>query len=203
MRHPVSSLERLVVSDGSGVPVWVVEGGVVPGAPEDADPGAGEDADGVGMVAAAGAGAPVDVCGPWGGVSGVVGEAGDGGAEAMVAGPSEDDAAAFSGGMGDRADTGPGGEVIGGGEALTDVAELGEDVGGAEAPGTREGHADLAVGQFGDGALDAAGELGDLADRTIEDGGEGPNHLALGLGFGLGGKAGRGGPQAGEQLGGA
>ena len=65
MRRPLSSLNRLVVCGGSVVQVWVVEGGVVPGAPEDAAPGVGEDADGMGMLAAACSGAPVDVCGPW------------------------------------------------------------------------------------------------------------------------------------------
>ena len=63
MRRPVSTrggeeaLEAAVV-------VGVVGGVVVPGAPEDAQPGAAEDADGVGVVAAALAGAVVDVGGP-------------------------------------------------------------------------------------------------------------------------------------------
>jgi hypothetical protein len=40
---------------------------------------------------------------------GVVGEAGDGPSQAMVAGPAEDGAAAFAGGVGDRADASFGG----------------------------------------------------------------------------------------------
>ena len=67
--------------------------------------------------------------------------------------------------MGDGADAGFGGELVVGGEALADVAEFGEDLGGADAPRAREGHDDLAVGELGDGVLDAAGELGDLGDE--------------------------------------
>jgi hypothetical protein len=104
---------------------WVVGFSVDPGAPPDADPGSGEDAGGVGMVAPAGPGAAVDVGGPTRAVAGVVGEAGDCGAQAVVASPSEDDAAAFAGGVGDGTDAGLGGERVVALEALAHVAELG------------------------------------------------------------------------------
>ena len=106
MRHPVSSCESLVVRDGGVMQLLVVEGAIVPGAPKDAYPGAGEDANGMGMIAALAASALVDVCCPGGCVSGVVGEAGDGSSQAMVACPAEDDTAALAGGVGDRADAG-------------------------------------------------------------------------------------------------
>ena len=107
MRHPVST----PVSSGGAFGCGEMFGGVVwdavlPGAPEDAHPGAGEDADGVGVLAATGAGSAVDGGGPDTGVSGVVGEACDGEAQPFVAGPAEDDAAAFAGGVGDGADPG-------------------------------------------------------------------------------------------------
>ena len=127
MRHPVSSCESLVVRDGGVMQLLVVEGAIVPGAPKDAYPGAGEDANGMGMIAASAASALVDVCCPRGCVSGVVGEAGDGPSQAMVACPAEDDTAALAGGVGDRADAGFGGEVVGAREALAHIAELGED----------------------------------------------------------------------------
>ena len=66
-----------------------------------------------------------------------------------------------------------------------------------------EGHDDLSVRQVGDGLLDAAGQPGDLADQALEHGGKGADHLALGLGFGLVGQAGRCGTQPRQQLGGA
>src|SRR5512147_52933 len=164
MRHPVSSCESLVVRDGGVMQLLVVEGAIVPGAPKDAYPGAGEDANGMGMIAASAASALVDVCCPGGCVSGVVGEAGDGPSQAMVACPAEDDTAA-PGGVGDRADAGFGGEVVGAKEALAHIAELGEDLRGADAPCPWEGHDDLAVGQLCDSVLDAAGALGDLSDQ--------------------------------------
>jgi hypothetical protein len=102
MRHPVSSCESLVVRDGGVMQLLVVEGAIVPGAPKDAYPGAGEDADGMGMIAASAASALVDVCCPGGCVSGVVGEAGDGPSQAMVACPAEDDTASLAGGVGAR-----------------------------------------------------------------------------------------------------
>ncbi len=61
-------------------------------------------------------------------------KAGDGPSQAMVAGPAEDDTAALAGGVGDRADAGFGGEVVGAREALAHIAELGEDLRGADAP---------------------------------------------------------------------
>ena len=144
----MSSCESLVVRDGGVMQLLVVEGAIVPGAPKDAYPGAGEDANGMGMIAASVASALVDVCCPGGCVSGVVGEAGDGSSQAMVACPAEDDTAALAGGVGDRADAGFGGEVVGAREALAHIAELGEDLRGADAPRPWEGHDDLAVGQL-------------------------------------------------------
>ena len=85
---------------------------VGPGAPEDARPGAGEDADGVGMVAASGAGAAVDVGGPGALVAGVVGQAGERGAQALVAGPAPADASGLAALIGDGGDAGLGGELV-------------------------------------------------------------------------------------------
>jgi hypothetical protein len=52
----------------------------------------------------------------------------------MVAGP-EDDASALAGLVGYRADAGLGGQLLLGLEALANIAELGEDLGDADAPG--------------------------------------------------------------------
>lgn len=112
---------------------------VGPCAPKDADPGSGKDADGVGVVAAAPAGAGVDVGGPGALVAGVVGEAGEGGAQALVAGPSPADAAGLAALVGDGGDAGLGGELVVGLEASAHVAELGEDLGGADPARAGEG----------------------------------------------------------------
>lgn len=47
------------------------------------------------------------------------------------------------------------------------VDELGEDLGGADAPGGREGHDDASVREGGDGVLDAAEELADRGDERL------------------------------------
>src|SRR3954453_21910695 len=99
---------------------------------------------GRGVAGAAGGG----VGRPGGGVAGVVGEAGDGSPEAAIASPAEDDAAALPGLARDRSDAGLGGELVGGLEALADVAELGQDLGGADPAGAREGGDDRAIGKL-------------------------------------------------------
>jgi hypothetical protein len=202
MRHPVSTRFGLGEVESAVVAGRVVGFSVDPGAPQDADPGSGEDAGGMGMVAPAGPGAAVDVGGPTRAVAGVVGEAGDCGAQAVVASPSEDDAAAFAGGVGDGTDAGLGGELVVALEALAHVAELGEDLGGTDAAGAREGHDDLTVGEFGDSVLDARGELGEFADERFENANEGAHELAPGFGLDLADLALRSRAQAVEQLGG-
>ena len=82
--------------DGSGVAGRVVEGAVLPGSPGDTDPGAGEGAHGAGVSAAAASGVVVGCRRLGGGVPGVVGEAGRGGPQVLVAGPPADDAAALA-----------------------------------------------------------------------------------------------------------
>ena len=113
MRHPVStgreSSDGLELLQGS-MPFGLVGLLVAPGAPEDAQPGASEDADGVGMVAAASPSALVDGRGPGRGVARVVGEAGECASQAMVAGPAEEDTECFAALVGDRRDTGFGGD---------------------------------------------------------------------------------------------
>src|SRR5512144_2761214 len=90
--------ERCGVAVAGGVVGLVVD----PAAVDDADPGAGEHADRVRVVVAAVAGPLVDLGGPGAGVPAVVGEGGDGGAEALVAGPPEVHGAVFAGLAGDR-----------------------------------------------------------------------------------------------------
>ena len=151
----------------------IVKSSVLPGAPDHAHPGSGEDADSMRVVAAAAFGTLIDVGGPGRAMPGVVGKAGDGGAQSVIAGPAEDHAAAFAGLVGDWADAGLSSKLVLGREALAHVAEFGQDLGGADATGAREGREDLTIGQFADGMFDARGELGDLSDQRGEDGGQG------------------------------
>src|SRR5881628_2024816 len=60
---------------------------------------------------------------------------------------------------------------------------------------------DMMIRQVGDGPLGARRQLGDLGDEPFEQAGQGARDLAFGLRLGLAGQAGRGGPQAGQQLG--
>src|SRR6516162_3780932 len=174
----------------------IVKRSVLPGTPEHAHPGSGEDTDGMRVVAAAASGALVDVGGPGRAMPRVVGKAGDGGAQTVIAGPAEDDASAFAGLVGDGADAGLSGELVLGLEALAYVTEFGQDLGGADATGAREGGYDFAIGQFADGVFDARGQLGDLSDQRSEDGGPGAHEFALGIGFAVAGQTRRCAPQA-------
>jgi ABC-type dipeptide/oligopeptide/nickel transport system ATPase subunit len=153
------------------------------------------------VVAAAAAGLAVDLGDPGAGVAGVVGEAGQREAQALVADPAEDDGAAFAGLFGDGGNAGLHGGRVGGGEAGADGAEFGGDPCCADGAGAREGHDDAALGQVGDGVADAGGEDGDLRDEALEGGGESRGDLAAGLRLGLAGKADRCGAEAGEEFG--
>src|SRR5438093_6338384 len=155
----------------------------LPTAPQNAEPGAGEDADGVRMVAAAGASSTVDVGGPRGGVTRVVGEAGQRLSQALVAREAEGDAAVLAGSMGDGRYAGLGGELVVAGEAEAIVTELGEDLRGVDAAGARERGDDGAVRVGGDGVLDGRGELDQLREERVENAHESAHELALGLGL--------------------
>ncbi len=199
MRLPVSTRrdEGLCGSMFLGI-VW---NAVAPCAPEDADPSASEDAHGVGMPASSLSGVSIDAGGPWTLVTGVVCKAGDCGAQALVAGPSPSHASGFSALVGDGRDTGLCGEVILALESGADVTQFGGDLCGTDLPGTREGHDDPSLGKLCDGVFNAAGELGDLGNEAFEGRGEGAYEFALGIGFGLRGRAGGSRAQASEEIG--
>jgi len=202
MRHPVSTLKFSCGEFcGAGVLIGVVCVSRLPCLPEHADPGTSEDAYGMWMFTSALSGAAVDCAGPVGCMARVIGEAGDGESQVLVACPSEDDASAFAGGVGDGADAGLGGELVFGWEAFANVAQLGEDLGGADASGAWERHDDLAVGQLGDGVLDARREPGDFVDEAFEHSDQCTDEFSLGVGLGIAGQAGRCGAQPGEQFG--
>src|SRR5262245_45768702 len=116
MRHPVSTLGRVEGKRGT-VSSRVVGGAVDPQSPEHADPSASEDSYGVGVIAASGARGVVTVGGPGAGTAGVVGEAGDGATQPMIAGPAEGDAAVLARLIGYGTCTGLCGELIIGGVA--------------------------------------------------------------------------------------
>ena len=199
MRLPVSTIsdERLC----SGVLVGIVCRTVAPGSPEDPQPGACEYTDGVGVVAAAFASLAVDEGCPRACVSRVIGEAGNGGPQALVASPPPPDAARPAALVGDRGDAGLGSEMILGLEAGSYVTEFGGDLSGANLAGSREGHDNAAFGQLGDGVLDAAGELGDLSDDGFERSGKGFHEFALGFRLGFSGNATSRRSQSGQHLG--
>src|SRR5947207_10713892 len=135
MRHPVSTpccveTERGTMASG------IVSASIGPHTPEHAGPGAGEDANGVRMIATARAGLGIDGRRPLRCMARVIGEAGNGAAQAVVAGPAEGDAAALAGLVSQRRDAGLGGQMRVAGEAVTDIAQLGEDLRGAHLSGS-------------------------------------------------------------------
>src|SRR6266849_2281646 len=135
---------RLPVSTSGGqtgrteVACSVVEGAVLPAAPQHAEPSAAEDAHRVRMVGAAIASPLVDVLGPWRGAAAVVGPTGERAAQPLVAGPTEADALDLAGTFGDRHHPRLHREHLVAGEALADVADLGEQLCGVGLPGARE-----------------------------------------------------------------
>jgi hypothetical protein len=97
------------------------------------------------MPASSGARSGVEVGGPGEGVAGVVREAGEGVAQASVAGPAEADGAGLPRPAGDGGKASVGGGLVGGEVARAILAEFGEDRGGADLSGAREAHEDTAV----------------------------------------------------------
>ncbi len=174
MRRPVSTLlcEGRVKSAVFGVVVGAV---VLPAAPEDAGPCSPEDADGVGVVAAAVAGALVDVARPGVVVSCGVGEDADVCPQALVAGPSECGVAALAGLDRDGCLSGVGGERLGAGVAGAVIADLGEQAGcGDDALAVaEEGQEDRSVWVGSEGASDLTGELADLLNDGSQRGDDG------------------------------
>src|SRR5262245_9818059 len=130
MRHPVSTLPVSGGGTRRGPMVCDVVGlAILPAPPDKAQPGAGQDSDGVGMIAAARAGAGIDGGRPRRGVSGIIGERGDGLAEALVTRPPEDDPAVFARGASDGGGARFGRQLFGGRKARAIIAKLGEELG--------------------------------------------------------------------------
>ena len=112
MRHPVSTPGCFEEELSGAMLGRVVRFAISPSSPDDAQPSAGEDSHGVRMVATSGFGLGIDAGGPSVGVSGVVGHAGDGGAQAVIASPSEGNGLGLAGLVGHWCDTGLGGQVL-------------------------------------------------------------------------------------------
>src|SRR5512135_3938803 len=87
----------------------------------------------------------VDLGGPGAGVPAVVGEGGDGGAEALVAGPPEVHGAVFAGLVGDRGEAGEGGDGVRAVVGLPGIAPLGEHLGGVDPTRPWQRREDLGV----------------------------------------------------------
>ena len=158
----------------------------------------------MGVIAAAGAGALVDVVCPGVPVSGAVGEDAHVVAQALVAGPAEGGVAALAGLDRDGGLAGVGGERVVGRVAGAVVADLGEQPGGGhDALGVaEEGEEDRAVGVGSGGAGDLAGELADLLDDRPQRGDEADHGGASCVSLELADDGAGCAAQPGEQLGG-
>src|SRR5664279_1103170 len=110
MSCPVSSCHRLLILIEDplqrAVVGRVVDGVVLPAAPDDVDPGAGQDADGVLVVAFPGEGFGVEVGGPGVVETGVAGEITERIAELLVGSPAEGHCFDLAGLPGRRGDSG-------------------------------------------------------------------------------------------------
>src|SRR5262249_54022215 len=154
-----------------------------PARPDHAAPGTRDDADCVGVQAASVAGSLVERARPGGGVSRCVRERRERDPQANVARVAERDGAVLTRLLCHWSDTAFGGEMLGGNEATAVVAELGEELGGAQAPASEERRDDFAVGMGLDRMLDRAGERRDLRDKWTEHGDERTDALTLRFGF--------------------
>ena len=125
-----------------------------------------QDSNRMRMVATAGSGFGIDACSPGVGVSRVVGQTGERGAQAMVARPAERHGLGLARRIGHRRYAGLGGELRITAEALTHAAQLGQDLRGADAPGTREAHQDAAILGGRDVVFDATGQQANLLDHV-------------------------------------
>ncbi len=142
MRHPASTPRDLKSRSGT-MTRGVVWRSIGPSTPDNAHPSTAENAHGMGVIASSRKGFGIDVSGPGVGVTRVVGQTGQCGAQAMVAGPSEGNHPGLARGVGDRGDAGLGGQLRIAVKALAHAAQLGQDLGGADAPGPQETHEDL------------------------------------------------------------
>src|SRR5580704_11664510 len=88
MRRPVSTPRGFEPTEVA-VSGRLIGGPVLPAAPENPDPGPSQGADRVRVILASGPGLRVDLAGPGVPVAGGVGKPGDGGPQALVAGPPE------------------------------------------------------------------------------------------------------------------
>ena len=86
-----------------------------------------------------------------------------------------------------------------GGEAVADIAQLGQDLCGADLAGPRQRHDELAVRRLSHRVLDARGDLRNLFDQGSQGRGERQHERALGIDFEFSGVAGRRGAQAFQQ----
>src|SRR5690625_2123223 len=204
MSSPVSTSGGLGVGEQcleGAVPVGGVGGFVLPAAPDDAEPGSGQDAGGVGMVLAAGDGVVVDLRGPGVSAAGVAGEVADGVAEFLVDRPSVGDSLVFAGLFGRGGDTGQTGQGSGVGEPPADVADLGEQPGGAHGAAAGQGLEDVGVGVQGELLGDLGFQSCDLFDELAQDAEHGAGEVGTGSAIGSDRSAGCG-LQVGEQIGG-
>lgn len=124
------------------------------------------------MLMAAITRALVDASRPWIGVAGGVCERGEGLAQVHVAGPAERDCAVLAGLARHGRCSALGGEVVGRHEAAAIVAELGEQLRGADPPAAKQRGDDLAIRMRVDRVLDGGAERRELRNERSQDGNE-------------------------------
>jgi hypothetical protein len=153
------------------------------------------------VIAATRPGARVDASGPQRGGPRVIGEGGDGLAQALVAGPAKNHGPVFAGGAGDRGGPGLGRELLGGGEAAAVIAQLGQKRRGGALATPGPALPEWAVRRVGQGRDDRGGEWLALSDQRAQHRDQGAPELATGVALRLAGAADRGATQAAEPLG--
>lgn len=140
MRQPVST--HGICSAMQDRIIWLP---VLPGTPEKTQPGAAEDADCAGMPASPAARARVDSSSPCAGVARGLSEAGQSGAQAAVAGPSDRNPTGFSGLAGDRGEASIGGKLTSDQRAGAILPRLSPDMTGAALTCPRKAHDGLTI----------------------------------------------------------
>ena len=193
---------RFHVSLCAGVIADVVRNAGRPHFPKNTDPGTGQDAHSVWMPAAARSGRSVNMRGPRGTAARVIGPKRDGDTQSMIASPAKRHATRFAALPGYRSDARLGGKLLGGGEALTDISDLGEDLGRSKMACIGEAHQQYPIVKLFDLRFDARGKNGDLFLQGRDDTRQCEYKLSTGPFFQRASQSHRGSTQTSQKFGG-
>jgi hypothetical protein len=172
----------------------VVGDAELPTVQDDVQPGTGEDANGMRVVVASSASLLVEIGRPRIGVAGVGSEVTNGIPELLVSSPTESDRTMLARLASTRRDAGQASQRLGGWEASSAIADLGEEACGADTARAGQAGEQLGIRMGGELFCDLLVKGPDLVDHTAEDSQEGAGDVGQGSAFCASGAWGGGQP---------